>query len=93
MRICRVDANQKEIVSGLRKYGVSVTPTHMVGSGFVDLVCGWRGRNYLFEIKDKKKALSRRVLTPDESDWHIAWQGEAHIIESLEQALEVIAGK
>ena len=90
MRIFRVDANQKEIVSGLRKYGVSVTPTHMVGNGFVDLVCGWRGRNYLFEIKDQKKVPSARALTPAESEWHSQWRGEAHIIESLEQALGVI---
>lgn len=90
MRICRVDANQKDIVKGLRKRGVSVTPTHIVGDGFVDLVCGWQGRNYLLEIKDGNKVPSARVLTEKEAKWHRSWCGEAHIVETLEQALEVI---
>lgn len=91
MRICRVDANQKEIVAGLRKCGVTVTPTHMVGDGFVDIVCGWQGRNYLFEIKDGGKPPSARVLTSAEADWHVSWRGEAHIIKTLDEALEVLS--
>jgi hypothetical protein len=92
VRICRVDDNQKEIVADLRKYGVSVTPTHMVGNGFVDIVCGWQGRNYLFEIKDGKKVRSARLLTRLESDWHKDWLGTSHVIESSEQALKIIMG-
>ena len=92
MRICRVDANQKEIVTGLRKLGVSVTPTHMVGDGFVDLVCGWKGQNFLLEVKDGEKPPSARKLTPDEVEWHGNWRGKAHIVGSLEHAIEVIKG-
>ena len=93
MRICRVDANQKEIVNGLRKCGVSVTPTHMVGDGFVDIVCGWQGRNFLFEIKDGTKPSSARALTTAESKWHIEWRGQVHVIYTADDALDVIMGK
>jgi hypothetical protein len=93
MRICRVDANQKEIVKGLRKCGVSVTPTHMVGDGFVDLVCGWNGLNYLLEVKDGDKPLSARKLTKDEDEWHKNWRGKSYVVKNLEEALEAIMGK
>lgn len=86
-RAAKVDGNQAEIVVALRKIGASVTPLHMVGSGFPDLIVGWRGRNVLFELKDPKQPPNKRKLTDDEAIWFGNWRGEAYVIETIEQAI------
>jgi hypothetical protein len=91
MRIKKVDANQKEIVEGLRKYpGISVAHTHILGDGFPDIVVGCRGVNYLFEIKDGSKPPSARKLTEDETLWHGRWGGQVNIVMNLEDILAVM---
>ncbi len=51
-------------------------------------------RTFLMEIKDGKKAPSRRALTPDEFKWHADWRGyPVAVVESLEQAIKVVNGK
>lgn len=89
-RAARVDDNHGAIVAALRRVGASVTSTAGVGNGFVDLVVGYRKRNYLLEVKDGSKAPSQRKLTDDEEEWHAAWRGDAFVVESVEQALRVI---
>lgn len=80
MRAKRVDANQKQIVAALRKIpGVTVHLTHMVADGFPDIVVGYKGRNYLFEIKDGSKPPSAQKLTPDEQVFHDTWKGQVNI--------------
>lgn len=86
----RVDANQNEIVEGLRGVGATVAITSMVGNGFGDIVVGHRGRNFLFEIKDGSKPPSKRKLTPDEQEFHDTWRGTILIINSLDEALEIL---
>lgn len=86
----RVDANQKEIVTALRAVGASVSLTHTLGRGFPDLVVGFRGINYLMEIKDGSKPESKRKLTPDETLWHAAWAGQIAIIKNIQEALKLI---
>lgn len=93
MRICRTDANQAEITAALRKAGCSVTPTHTIGSGFPDLVVGYKNNNFLMEIKDGAKPPSARELTKDEKKFHIEWRGTVHIVYSVEDALRVVLGK
>jgi len=88
----RTDANQKEIVQSLIKIGASVADLSQTGNGIPDICVGFRNKNYLFEIKDGKKPLSARQLTTAETNWHKEWRGKSHVIESLEQALEVIKG-
>lgn len=90
MRACRTDSNQVEIVKALRKVGCTVTPTHMVGDGFPDLVVGHNGVNHLLEVKDGKKPPSARGLTADESKWHIEWRGVVNIVYSIDDALRVV---
>lgn len=82
-RRARTDANQRELVTYLRSVGASVAPTHAVGEGFPDLVVGWRGKNYLIEVKDGTKPPSARRLTPAQERWHAAWRGRVDIVESL----------
>lgn len=86
----KVDANQSDIVKVLRAHGASVAPTHQVGKGFPDLVVGYKGRNYLLELKDGNKSPSQRKLTPDEVAWHDDWRGTVHIVNNIDEALRVI---
>lgn len=89
-RDAKVDANQKVIVSALRDAGVSVYPTHMVGRGFPDLVCGYRGVNYLLEVKDGTKPPSARQLTPDEQEFVDRWRGAVIVVEDIDSALNAV---
>lgn len=86
----KVDDNQASIVADLRALGVSVLHLHAVGGGCPDLLCGYRRRNVLLEIKDGSKSPSRRKLTTDQVEFHAAWRGQVAIAESLEQALEIL---
>jgi Holliday junction resolvase len=90
MRACRTDRNQAEIVKALRQIGCTVTPTHMVGDGFPDLVVGRNGVNHLLEVKDGAKPPSGRQLTTDEKKFHIEWRGVVHIVYSIDDALQVV---
>lgn len=89
-RIARVDTNQAAMVAALRQIGATVQPLHTVGQGCPDLLVGYRGVNYLFEVKDGAKAPSARKLTLAETDWHTNWQGRVVTVETIEQALQAI---
>lgn len=81
----RTDRNQAEIVAALRQAGATVQHLHTLGRGCPDILVGYRGANYLMEIK----APGGRV-TPDEAAWLQAWRGRAAIVASAQQALEEI---
>jgi len=86
----KVDANQKEIVEGLRLRGMSVVSTANLGDGMVDIIVGYRGSNYMFEIKDGSKPPSQKKLTDDEKKFHESWKGQISVIECLHDAFVVI---
>lgn len=90
-RASRIDVNQPEVVLALRKLGCSVEPIHMLGRGIPDLLVGHRGTNLLCELKDGKKPPSARRLTDDEEEWHQLWRGQVSIINSVDEAIEMIA--
>jgi hypothetical protein len=89
----RIDRNQPEIVGALRAYGASVQPLHSVGDGCPDLLVGYKGRNFLLEIKDGLKSPSRRVLTPDQVAWHECWCGQIAVIHNITEALALLEGQ
>ncbi len=89
-RAARIDANQREIIRALRAVGATVEPLHFVGRGFPDILVGFRGRNYLIEIKDGTKPPSKRRLTKDERAWHERWRGQVAVAESVDDALRII---
>jgi len=89
-RAAKVDANQSEMVADLRACGVSVQPLHSVGGGVPDLLCGFRGRNVLIEVKDGSKPPSARKLTKDQVEWHGAWRGQVAVAKSTEEALAIL---
>jgi hypothetical protein len=90
-RAAKVDANQGEIVKALRAAGATVQSLAMVGAGCPDLVVGYRGVNFLMELKDGSLPPSRKRLTPDEAAWHASWQGSVLVIEDVASALACLS--
>lgn len=90
-RAAKIDANQTEIVKALRKFGASVQSLASTGKGCPDLLVGFRGMNWLLEIKDDQKVKSARKLTDDQVVWHESWRGQVHVIESIDQAINLIS--
>ena len=89
-RNARVDDNHKEIVDGLRAVKASVQSLAPIGKGCPDILVGYRGVNYVMEIKDGSKPPSKRQLTEDEIGWHRAWCGTVLTVNSLEEAIKAI---
>lgn len=82
------DANQAEVVNGLRSVGASVAIISQVGHGCPDLLVGYRMETHLLEVKDGRKPPSARRLTPLEEAWHRNWHGRrVAVVECLEDAL------
>lgn len=71
MRAKRVDINQKAIVEHLRAMGVTVFHLHEVGKGCPDLLCGYKGKTYLVEVKRDDKA----TYTPAQIEFQSKWNG------------------
>ena len=90
MKAARVDENQPEIVRLLQQHFVSVQQLHMVGRGCPDIICGWQGTNYLFEIKNPKKPPNQRKLTPDELEFMHTWKGQVAVIHTAADALKIM---
>lgn len=85
MQAAKIDANQTELVEALRGIGASVAITSMVGNGFVDTVVGFRGNNFLIEIKTGKGK-----LTSDQVRFHSVWNGQIAIARTIEEALATV---
>ena len=89
-RAAKIDRNQPEIVKGLRQYGATVTSLAAVGAGCPDLLVGYRGANYLMEVKDGELAPSARALRPTQVEWHGDWRGQVAVVYSLDDAIDVL---
>lgn len=89
-RAARVDDNQRGIVDDLRRMGCSVQHLHKEGMGCPDLLIGWRGRNFLFEVKDPSKPRGDRQLTEMQERWHRVWEGQVSVIHDAEEALGIM---
>ncbi len=93
-KVAKLDANHSEIVAALRsKAGCTVCSLAQVGGGCPDIIVGYHGRNILMEIKDGSKVPSQRRLTRDEIEWHVAWNGQVAVVESVDEAIAVLMGK
>ena len=82
----RTDGNQASVVAGLRKAGARVQTLHEVGCGCPDILVGFRGINYLFEIKRPQGSR----LTDREVKWLEEWPGQASVITTLDEALRIM---
>ncbi|MCH2247846.1 MAG: hypothetical protein MK111_24995 [Crocosphaera sp.] len=83
----RTDKNQAEIVKALRAAGCTVTSLHEVGRGCPDIVVGYRGANFLIEIKNPK---TYGKLNETQVKWHSRWCGQVAVVRSIQQALRVV---
>lgn len=92
-RAGRVDGNQAEIVDCLRAIPeCSVLVLSAVGEGCPDILVGYRGFNFLFEIKDPEQPKHRHDLTDEQRDFHAAWQGQAQKVFSLKEIITAMTG-
>lgn len=88
-RASKIDANQEQVVAALRAAGVRVLSLAAVGKGVPDLLCAFHGQLILLEVKDGSKIPSARKLTPDQVEFHKAWQGvPLHVVENSGEALK-----
>lgn len=83
----RVDANQKQIVTALRRAGATVQSLASIGKGCPDLLVGIAGRNYLLEVKDGSKPQSQLHLTKLEEKWLFGWMGSWDVVYDIQDAL------
>lgn len=91
MIIRRTDANHKIIIQLLRQIPhLSVFSTHTLGKGFPDIVVGYKGINYLLEIKDGAKSDSQKKLTEDEIKFHHNWKGQVNVVENFSDILKIL---
>ena len=81
----KVDRNQAAIVADLRAVGASVESLARVGAGVPDLLVGFRGSNWLLEVK-----VGKAELTPDQQAWHPTWRGQVAVVRSADEALRAI---
>lgn len=79
-RPAKIDLNQPGIVLVLRQVGASIIDTSDIGNGFPDLVVGFRGKNYLLEIKNQETHYGRKGLNPNQQEWCDTWHGNAPIV-------------
>ncbi len=85
-----MDDNQPKIVKALRGIGCSIMYLHQLGSGNPDLCVGYRGKNYLIEIKDGDKAPSKQKLTDDEQTFFATWSGQCAVANCEEAAIRIV---
>ena len=82
----RVDDNQKEIVQALEQIGCDVLEIGWP----LDLLIGYRGRNWLLEIKDPAKTPSERKLTDAQVQFFNTWRGQKAKVETVDEAIAVL---
>lgn len=90
-RAKRRDPNEAEIVAALRAVGASVTPLHEP----VDLLVGFRGKNYLLEVKRPPgkyggTSESGQKLNKNQVKFFDEWRGQVRIVTSVADALLAI---
>lgn len=81
----RRDANEPDIIKALEAIGCTVEAMDKV-----DLVVGYRGQNYLLEVKDGSKPPSKRELTPAQLRLRNSWKGQYSVVTSVDEALAVL---
>ena len=93
-RAARTDENHAEIMQAFRHLGCSVHDTSRAGQGYPDISIGFTGLHgpvtVLVEIKHGAKTASRKQLTGAQKIWHNNWMGAKAIVESVEQAAELV---
>ena len=74
------DENEQEIVDALRAVGASVL---LIDD--IDLIVGFRGVNYLLEVKTATGKLNKK-----QEKFFRGWVGQVNIVRTVDQALGLI---
>ena len=83
----KVDSNQKEIVDALRKIGCTVV---VIGTP-VDLLVGYRARNFLIECKSPDSDYGKNDRgTKTQRDFFANWQGQVRKAWSADEAIRCV---
>lgn len=85
MRYGNPDRNQPKIVEDLRDIGATVKILTGVGDDFPDIIVGWQGENFLFEIKSAKGELSK-----GQKKFRAEWRGQVDKAKTLGDILKVL---
>ena len=81
-RVHRTDLNQPAIIKALRDIGCSVD---VIGEP-VDLLVGYRAKNWLIECKRPQ----RGVDTPFQKKFFSEWKGQVRKCHSAEEAIKLV---
>lgn len=90
----RKDVNQRPIRLALEAIGVTVIDLSDAGAGVPDLMCGYRGKIFMLEIKNLQGHRNR--LTPAQVDLHLKLQQcgvTVHVVTGIDDALEVFGAQ
>ena len=84
------DVSEPEIIDALRTAGASVQP--LDASGVPDLLVGYKGRNFLVEVKNPPGVGGPRgrKLSDRQRRWHAKWEGQVAVVRTVEEALELL---
>jgi hypothetical protein len=78
------DANEAPIVRDLEKIGASVMVINDL-----DLLVGFRGANYLLEVKIEGK----RIRKGRQTEFYDSWNGQKAVVHSFDEARNAIGAK
>ena len=78
----KVDGNQADIVKALRRVGCDV---EVIGLP-VDLLVGYRARNFLIEVKQP----GEKPRTKKQRDFLAGWRGQVRVVETPEEAIQLV---
>jgi hypothetical protein len=81
----RRDDNEQAVVDALERIGCTV---FKIGRP-VDLLVGFRAKNWLLEVKNKN---GRDKLTEFQQDWIPAWRGQVRIVHTPQEAVDLVTG-
>lgn len=80
------DTNEPEIIAALEAVGATVYPMDKP----LDLLVGFRGVNYLLEVKNGAQPPSWQRITDDQREFLDGWKGQAIVVNSVDTALAAI---
>jgi len=93
-RFGRIDANQREVIEGLRQVGASAYSLASLGNGAPDLLVGYRGKTFLLEVKNpnRRGGKNNAVRTLErQASWRARWGGRpVAVVWNLPDALRAI---
>jgi hypothetical protein len=84
-RAAKIDGNQPAIVEALKRIGAKAYYLKKP----VDLLVGYRGKNYVIEVKNKN---GKDEMTTEQAEFMATWPGEVHVVYTPEEAVAVVIG-